>query len=78
MDTHSYLRERLTCLFLLGIVLLQYPILALANSAATAAGIPVLFIYLFVTWAVFIALMAIMMEFAKIEENNTEGDHYDL
>ncbi len=78
MDTHSYLRERLTCLFLLGIVFFQYPMLTLANNTARAAGIPVLFIYLFVTWAVIIILTAIMMEFKEKEDDNSNSYHYDL
>jgi hypothetical protein len=77
MDTYSYMQERLICLFLLGVVFFQYPMLALANDAATAAGIPILFIYLFFTWALFIALTAIMMEFVMIEEIKKEDFHYD-
>ena len=53
---------RIASLFLLGCLLFNYPMLALFNVGATAAGIPVLYVYLFVAWAVTIALAAVVIE----------------
>ncbi len=38
--------QRLVAVFLLGMVLFNYPLLALFNSAAEAFGIPLLYAYL--------------------------------
>lgn len=43
---------RLGLLFLLGALLINFPMLAIANQPAMLAGIPVLFLYLFGVWAV--------------------------
>jgi hypothetical protein len=50
--------ERLVALFVLGCLLLTYPLLALFNRAASVLGIPLLYAYLFGAWAVLIGLMA--------------------
>ena len=52
----------LICIFLLGVVLFNFPILALFNVGATLFGIPVLFAYLFMAWAVLIVLMYLAIE----------------
>ena len=43
--------ERLVLLFLLGALLINFPILGIFNQATTVAGIPVLYLYLFGVWA---------------------------
>ena len=53
--------ERLACLFLLGCLLFNYPMLALFNVGETVAGVPVLYAYLFTAWASLIALVALVM-----------------
>ena len=61
--TRSTVRtQRLVALFLLGALLFNYPLLALFNRAAEAFGVPVLYAYLFVAWALFIALLAFVIE----------------
>ncbi|WP_020654292.1 hypothetical protein [Massilia niastensis] len=50
--------ERLIALFLLGNVLFNYPVLALFNRTGTVFGIPVLYAYVFGAWALFIVLLA--------------------
>lgn len=50
--------ERLIALFLLGNVLFNYPVLALFNRPDTVFGIPVLYAYVFGAWALFIVLLA--------------------
>jgi hypothetical protein len=52
--------QRFVALCMLGLLLFNYPILALFNLSGTVFGVPVLYAYLFVAWAVLIALMAIV------------------
>ncbi|HXF45726.1 MAG TPA: hypothetical protein VNK91_06370 [Burkholderiaceae bacterium] len=53
---------RLVALCMLGCLLFNYPILALFNVPATLLGIPVLYAYIFVAWALLIALLALTVE----------------
>jgi hypothetical protein len=53
---------RLVAVFLVGLLLFNYPLLALFNRAATAFGIPLLYAYIFVAWALLIGLLAIVIE----------------
>ncbi|MEL6611844.1 MAG: hypothetical protein AAFQ53_07100, partial [Bacteroidota bacterium] len=55
-------RQRLIALFVLGALLLNYPLLLLANRAESMFGVPVLFVYLFVVWAALIGLAAWTVE----------------
>ncbi len=54
--------QRLVCIFLLGMVLFNFPMLALFNVGATLFGIPLLFAYLFLAWAALILLMYLAIE----------------
>jgi len=54
--------EKLIALLLVGFLALNYPILALFSKAVFWMGIPVLYLYLFTFWALFIALMRAVME----------------
>ena len=54
--------ERLAGLFLLGCLLFNFPLLAMFNARATIAGVPVLYAYLFLAWALLIVLAAAIME----------------
>ncbi|MBL8523028.1 MAG: hypothetical protein JNN20_05010 [Betaproteobacteria bacterium] len=54
--------QRLICVFLLGVVLFNFPILALFNVTETIFGIPVLFAYLFFAWALLILLIYVAIE----------------
>jgi hypothetical protein len=53
---------RIVALFLLASLLFNYPVLALFNVGATAAGVPVLYVYLFVAWAITIVAAAAVIE----------------
>jgi hypothetical protein len=53
---------RLVALFLLGALLFNYPLLALFDRAATAFGVPVLYVYIFCAWALLIGLLALVIE----------------
>lgn len=50
---------RLVCLFLLGCVLFNYPVLSLFNLKAMLFGVPLLFLYVFSGWILLILLAAI-------------------
>jgi len=54
--------QRFVALCMLGMVLFNYPILALFNVTGTVLGVPVLYVYVFVAWAALIALMAWIAE----------------
>jgi len=54
--------QRLAALFLLGLLLFNYPLLAVFNVPGTLLGIPVLYAYFFIAWVVLIALMALVIE----------------
>jgi hypothetical protein len=52
--------QRFIALCMLGMVLFNFPVLALFNVAGTVLGVPVLYAYLFVAWAAMIAVMALL------------------
>ena len=47
-------------LTVLGMLLFNFPILALFNVSGTLLGVPVLYAYIFIAWAALIALMALV------------------
>jgi len=49
---------RLLCLFALGCLLFNYPLLALFNVPTSVFGVPLLYFYLFCAWALVIVLLA--------------------
>jgi hypothetical protein len=54
--------QRFVALCMLGIVLFNYPILALFNVHGVLLGVPVLYAYIFIAWTTLIALMAYVAE----------------
>lgn len=54
--------QRFVALCMLGLLLFNYPILALFNVSGVLFGVPVLYAYIFVAWAILIALMAFVAE----------------
>ena len=54
--------QRLIAVFLLGCLLLNYPLLYLFNLDARLFGVPVLYVYVFLAWGVLIALTAVIVE----------------
>lgn len=54
--------QRLVAIFLLGCVVLNYPLLFLFNRGANLFGIPLLYAYIFLAWAGMIVLMAWVVE----------------
>jgi hypothetical protein len=51
---------RLAAVALLGFVLLDGPLLTIADRTATVVGIPALYAYVFAAWALLIALIALL------------------
>ncbi len=49
--------RRLVGLFLLGMLLFNFPLLHLFNRPKLALGIPVLYLYLFIAWSLIIFLI---------------------
>ena len=54
--------QRLVALFLLGCLLLNYPLFSLFAGAPNLFGVPLLYVYVFLAWAALIVLMAIVVE----------------
>jgi hypothetical protein len=54
--------QRLAAIFLLGCILLNYPILSLFARHGDIGGIPLLFAYVFGAWLLLIGLMALVIE----------------
>jgi len=54
--------QRLAALFALGALLFNYPLLALFNRALVVAGVPLLYLYVFLAWALLITLLALVVE----------------
>jgi len=58
---HRLEGERLVALALLGFLLFNYPLLSLFSAEGSVFGVPVLYAYLFASWGLLIALMAIVV-----------------
>ncbi len=56
---------RMVAVAVLGLLLLNYPVLALFDVDARVLGVPVLWAYLFTAWAVLIAVVAWVTRDAK-------------
>jgi predicted permease len=54
--------QRLLVLFFLGCLAFNYPLLALFSKRILWAGLPLLFLYLFIFWFFFIGLIAMVAE----------------
>jgi hypothetical protein len=62
MANRTLRAQRLVALFMLGCLLFSYPLLALFDSGGEVFGIPRLFAYLFVAWALLIIAMILVVE----------------
>jgi hypothetical protein len=62
MKTKGARAARLAFLFMLGVLLFNYPLLALFNVQGSVFGIPMLYAYIFLAWGMLIALVALVME----------------
>lgn len=62
--------QRLLTLFIFGCIVLNYPLLALFSKNVLWFGIPSLFLYLFIIWAVFIIFIALVTERKKMPKTS--------
>ena len=62
MNRQRLTGSRLAAIFLLGCVLLNYPLLFLIDGQGDLFGVPSLYAYVFAAWAGLIALMATVIE----------------
>lgn len=54
--------QRLIAVFMTAAVLFNYPILSLFDGPESVLGMPPIFLYLFVVWAMLIVLVALIVE----------------
>jgi hypothetical protein len=54
--------KRLIAVFLLGMVLLNFPLLAVVEAGDSLFGLPPVFVYLFGAWAGLILLLRVIVE----------------
>ena len=62
MNQPSIKGQRLAALFLLGVLLFNYPLLQLFARNDMVWGVPLLYCYVFCAWAALIGLMALVVE----------------
>jgi hypothetical protein len=62
MGEYDVRGQRLVALCLLGVLLFNYPLLAVFNVPQMLFGIPLLYVYFFLAWAALIGLMALVIE----------------
>ena len=74
MTRDSKINKRLVALFLLGCVLLNYPILSLVNLEILIFGLPLLYVYLFGVWCLLISLTALTTLFRSRKRPDDSGD----
>lgn len=61
MINSSRQHARLVLIFIIGVIGLNYPILALFSKPAKWFGIPVLYFYFYIFWLFFIASLALTL-----------------
>lgn len=57
--------QQLMVLFLLGCLLFNYPVLLLFSRDGLVWGIPILYVFVFLSWAALVGLMALIIEVRK-------------
>ena len=70
---HSLVGQRLVLAFLLGVVLLNDPVLTLFDRGRQLAGIPLVYVYLFSVWTALIAVLALTLSAG--EPADRDADH---
>lgn len=62
MKRSGPLDARLVCVFLLGCLLFNFPLISLFNVDARVLGVPLLYAYLFAAWMLLVVVLGILME----------------
>ncbi len=70
MTPDSLKSKRLVGLFIIGLVLFNYPILSLFNLKINLFGIPLVYLYLYFTWILLIGLIIFITGFRIRPSNN--------
>jgi 4-hydroxybenzoate polyprenyltransferase len=71
MSRPGLTRERLLALFLLGLLLFLSPFLGIFNTPDRLLGLPSLYLYMFASWMLLIALVAVVIESSDDDERDT-------
>ena len=74
MTRDSKKNKRLVALFLLGCVLLNFPILSLVNLQILIFGLPLLYVYLFSVWCLLICLTALATLFRSRDDADASDE----
>ncbi|WP_085518663.1 hypothetical protein [Marivirga sericea] len=61
--------KRLAFISILFIILFNFPFIAVFNTAQNLLGVPVMYLFVFVTWALFITIL-----FFFFKKRNVKGD----
>lgn len=61
MKRKTITSQQLILIFVVGCLLLNYPLLSIFSHARLLAGIPVLFLYVFTVWLLLLLLTAIVL-----------------
>ena len=62
MKKRSRTGERLFALFLIGAFLFNYPVLALFSQDGRLFGIPILYLFIFISWSALIGLATLLIQ----------------
>ncbi len=66
--------ERLIGLFLFGLLLFMPPLIGVFDRATLVGGMPVLYLYLFLAWGMLIALLSLIVERPRSDDDLEEGE----
>lgn len=69
--------ERLISLLIVGIILLNFPLLSVFSNTYLFLGFPVLFLYLFIIWGLIIGVMAIVFHDRSRRPSGPTGTRKD-
>lgn len=58
--------ERLVALLLAGIITWTYPVLFLFGADVRVFGVPLLYLYLYLSWGLFVGLVALIIEWRDV------------
>ena len=61
MQRNTFTSQRLIVIFVIGCLLLNYPLVSIVNQSRLLAGIPLLFLFIFGVWLLLILLTAIVL-----------------
>lgn len=66
--------ERLVALLVVGVAVLNFPLLSVVRGRGTVGGIPALYVYLFVVWALLACATALALRRRPPEPDAPDGE----